>query len=117
VTLPELAERMADDICAKRLSLGEAAKTMPIGKRADLGRWRGERQTVLSGLFPANESGDEPMRIGGTDRERPERFEPGPRPLCENTARRREGRTESTPGGGCRGARGSCCWREGDRQG
>jgi hypothetical protein len=48
VTLPDLADRVADDIYSKRLSLSEAAKTLPIGNRAELGRWRGEVRKVLS---------------------------------------------------------------------
>ncbi len=48
VTLPDLADRVADDIYSKRLSLGAAAKTLPIGNRAELGRWRGEVRRMLA---------------------------------------------------------------------
>jgi hypothetical protein len=48
VTLPDLADRVADDIYSKRLSLSAAAKTLPIGNRAELGRWRGEVRKVLA---------------------------------------------------------------------
>lgn len=48
VTLPDLADRVADDIYSKRLSLSVAAKTLPIGNRAELGRWRGEVRKVLA---------------------------------------------------------------------
>jgi CobQ/CobB/MinD/ParA nucleotide binding domain len=42
VTLPDLADRVADDLYSQRLPLSVAAKTLPIGNRAELGRWRGE---------------------------------------------------------------------------
>ncbi len=48
VTLPDLADRVADDIYSKRLSLSAAAKALPIGNRAVLGRWRGEVRRVLA---------------------------------------------------------------------
>jgi len=48
VTLPDLADRVADDIYAGRLSIGAAAKKLPIGNRAELGRWRSEVRKVLS---------------------------------------------------------------------
>jgi hypothetical protein len=48
VTLPDLADRVADDIYVKRLSLSAAAKALPIGNRAELGRWRGEVSKVLA---------------------------------------------------------------------
>jgi hypothetical protein len=48
VTLPDLADRVADDIYTKRLSLARAAKTLPIGNRAELTRWRNEVRRVLS---------------------------------------------------------------------
>ncbi len=48
ITLPDLADRVADDIYTKRLSLSAAAKALPIGNRAELGRWRGELRKVLA---------------------------------------------------------------------
>ena len=48
VTFPDLADRVADDIYTKRLALSAAAKTLPIGNRAELARWRGEVRKVLS---------------------------------------------------------------------
>jgi hypothetical protein len=48
ITLPDLADRVADDIYVKRMSLSAAAKTLPIGNRAELGRWRGEVRKVLA---------------------------------------------------------------------
>jgi MinD-like ATPase involved in chromosome partitioning or flagellar assembly len=48
VTLPELADRVADDLYGKRLSIGVAAKTLPIGNRAELSRWRSVTRQVLA---------------------------------------------------------------------
>jgi CobQ/CobB/MinD/ParA nucleotide binding domain len=47
VTLPDLADRVADDIYSQRLALSDAAKTLPIGNRAELARWRGEVRKML----------------------------------------------------------------------
>jgi hypothetical protein len=48
VTLPDLADRVADDIYTQRLALSAAAKELPIGNRAELGRWRAETRKVLA---------------------------------------------------------------------
>ena len=48
ITFPELADRVADDIYMRRLSLGAAAKVLPLGNRAELARWRGEVKKVLA---------------------------------------------------------------------
>ena len=48
VTLPDLADRVADDIYTSRLALSVAAKKLPIGNRAELGRWRSEVRKVLA---------------------------------------------------------------------
>jgi hypothetical protein len=48
VTLPDLADRVADDLCTQRLALSVAAKSLPIGNRAELGRWRSEVRKVLA---------------------------------------------------------------------
>jgi hypothetical protein len=50
VTLPDLADRVADDIYSQRLALSDAAKTLPIGNRAELGRWRSEVRKVLAAV-------------------------------------------------------------------
>ncbi len=42
ITLPDLADRVADDLYTSRLSIRTASRTLPIGNRAELGRWRGE---------------------------------------------------------------------------
>jgi CobQ/CobB/MinD/ParA nucleotide binding domain len=51
VTLPDLADRVADDIYTQRLSLCAAAKVLPIGNRAELHRWRGELRKMLCDLL------------------------------------------------------------------
>src|SRR5580700_3638589 len=51
ITLPDLADRVADDIYSRRIPLMVAAKELPIGNRAELGRWRGEVRKVLAGVF------------------------------------------------------------------
>lgn len=48
VTLPDLADRVADDIYSQRLALSDAAKQLPIGNRAELARWRGEVRKMLA---------------------------------------------------------------------
>ena len=48
---PDLADRVADDIYVRRISLKVAAKELPIGNRAELGRWRGEVRKVLAGVL------------------------------------------------------------------
>jgi hypothetical protein len=48
VTFPDLADRVADDLYTKRLSIAAAASSLPIGNRAELGRWRGEVRRVLT---------------------------------------------------------------------
>ena len=48
VTLPDLADRVADDIYVKRLSLSAAAKSLPIGNRAELGRSRRGAQALAA---------------------------------------------------------------------
>jgi len=52
ITLPDLADRVADDIYSRRIPLMVAAKELPIGNRAELGRWRGEVRKVLAGVLP-----------------------------------------------------------------
>jgi hypothetical protein len=52
ITLPDLADRVADDIYSRRISLGVAAKELHIRDRAEVGRWRGEVRKVLAGVSP-----------------------------------------------------------------
>jgi MinD-like ATPase involved in chromosome partitioning or flagellar assembly len=51
VTFPELADRVADDIVSKRLSISVALKELPIGNRAELTRWRGEVKRMLAEII------------------------------------------------------------------
>jgi hypothetical protein len=50
LTLPDLADRVADDLYSQRLSISAAAKVLPIGNRAELTRWRREVRRVLHQL-------------------------------------------------------------------
>ena len=45
--LPDLADRVADEIYCQRLPISTAAKTLPIGNRAELARWRGEVRNLF----------------------------------------------------------------------
>jgi hypothetical protein len=51
VTLPDLADRVADDIYTQRLSIAGASKVLPIGNRAELQRWRAEARKLLVQLL------------------------------------------------------------------
>jgi hypothetical protein len=51
VTFPGLADRVADDLYTKRMAIAVAAKTLPVGNRAELARWRGEVRRVLGGVL------------------------------------------------------------------
>lgn len=42
LTFPDLADRVADELYSKRMRIEDAAKSMTIGNRAELQRWRGE---------------------------------------------------------------------------
>jgi hypothetical protein len=49
LTLPDLADRVADDLYSLRMPISAAVKKLPIGNRAELVRWRREvRQVLLS---------------------------------------------------------------------
>ena len=48
VTFPDLADRVADDLYTKRLSIAAAATSLPIGNRAELARWRGQVRRVFA---------------------------------------------------------------------
>jgi len=51
VTFPGLADRVADDLYTQRMAIAVAAKSLPLGNRAELGRWRGEVRRVLGGVL------------------------------------------------------------------
>ena len=40
IDLPDLADRVTDDLYSKRLSVAKAMEEMPLGNRAELKRWR-----------------------------------------------------------------------------
>jgi hypothetical protein len=48
LTLPDLADRVADDLYSQRIALNVAAKSLPIGNRAELGRWRSQVRGMLA---------------------------------------------------------------------
>jgi hypothetical protein len=48
VTLPDLADRVADDIYSKRMSFARGAVELPLGNRAELARWRREAGRALA---------------------------------------------------------------------
>lgn len=45
---PDLADRVADDLYGQRLPISEALKTLPLGNRAELTRWRAEVARMLA---------------------------------------------------------------------
>ncbi len=51
MTLPDLADRVADNIYTERLSIAAASKVLPIGHRAELQRWRAKARTLLLQLL------------------------------------------------------------------
>jgi hypothetical protein len=53
LTLPDLADRVSDDIYSKRLSIGRAMQELPIGNRAELTRWRNDAQATLAKAIDA----------------------------------------------------------------
>jgi hypothetical protein len=42
LTFPDLADRVADDLNGKRLSIAKGVATLPLGNRVELERWRRE---------------------------------------------------------------------------
>lgn len=48
ITLPDLADRVADDIYSKRMSFARGLMELPLGNRAELGRWRKEAARALA---------------------------------------------------------------------
>jgi hypothetical protein len=51
VTFPDVADRVADDVYSKRLSLAAASTTLPLGNRAELARWRAEVRRALGDIL------------------------------------------------------------------
>lgn len=50
LTFPDLADRVSDDLYSKRLSITSAMKSLPLGNRAELARWRGEVHRTFAGI-------------------------------------------------------------------
>lgn len=46
--LPDLADRVSDDLYSKRLSISRAMAELPIGNRAELSRWRRDASRMIS---------------------------------------------------------------------
>jgi hypothetical protein len=51
ITFADLADRVADDLYSKHLSILTATRTLPLGNRAELSRWRGEVKKQFAGLL------------------------------------------------------------------
>jgi len=51
LTLPDLADRVSDDLYTNRLSIAAALRKLPIGNRAELMRWRAETRKALSAVI------------------------------------------------------------------
>jgi hypothetical protein len=49
-TLPDLADRVVNELYSQRLPISAAARSMPIGNRAELQRWRREVRKLFSQL-------------------------------------------------------------------
>ena len=47
---PDLADRVADDLYTKRLSIQRAGMELPIGNRIELARWRGLAHQMFKGV-------------------------------------------------------------------
>jgi hypothetical protein len=52
VTFPELADRVSDDLYSKRLAICAGLKSLPVGNKAELQRWRKEARKVLDEVVP-----------------------------------------------------------------
>jgi CobQ/CobB/MinD/ParA nucleotide binding domain len=51
ITFADLADRVADDLYSKHLSIGAATRTLPLGNRAELSRWRNEVKKGFGSLL------------------------------------------------------------------
>lgn len=52
IDFPDLADRVADDLVTKRLTIKRASEELPIGNRAELLRWRKLAHKALGELLP-----------------------------------------------------------------
>ena len=51
LTFPDLADRVADDIFTRRMTIPDAIRDLPFGNRAELLRWRQEVAATLGGII------------------------------------------------------------------
>jgi CO dehydrogenase nickel-insertion accessory protein CooC1 len=51
IFFPDLADRVADDIYSKRLSIVNAIDSLPLGNKAELIRWRNEINVIFKGII------------------------------------------------------------------
>lgn len=51
IDFPDLADRVSDDLYSKRLSMENALKTLPLGNRAELSRWRSAVHGSIGGVL------------------------------------------------------------------
>ena len=54
IDLPDLADRVTDDLYSKRLSIAKAMEEMPLGNRAELKRWRTLAWKTFDGIGIGN---------------------------------------------------------------
>ena len=52
IDFPDLADRVADDLVTKRLTIRRASEELPIGNRAELLRWRRLAHQALAEVLP-----------------------------------------------------------------
>lgn len=47
-----LADRVADELIVKHMTIADAGRDMPIGNRAELLRWKGDVADMLARVIP-----------------------------------------------------------------
>lgn len=71
---PDLADRVADDIYSKRLTIEHALEDMPLGNRAELKRWRGLSWSMFDSIIetqaPSEKKGKKPKKSAATKEEK-----------------------------------------------
>lgn len=58
LNFPDLADRVADDLFGRRLSIGQALRDLPFGHRAELRRWQRECANLWDDVMGIGEVGD-----------------------------------------------------------
>ena len=48
VTFPDMADRVADELYSRRMTIADASTQLPIGNRAELLRWRNLAHTMMT---------------------------------------------------------------------